>query len=293
MITNVLVTGGTHGNELTGVNVVKHWEQIKPTLKLPQNTPSISCTITNSDAVKYRTRFIDQDLNRQFSLEKLALNENKSDELLCKEERLAQSLNKEIGPKSSPSYDLVIDFHNTTANLGPCLIILCKGEFEVSMARYVKSVMPSSVMLLENEKPYEDFPYLCTLGKHGVMIELGNQAHGVNDPSIYLNGLQLLQAILDFCRLYNENNLPALMPVECYHLTGEVKYPDGAMHEYMIHPDLFGHDFEELKSGDPCFISVDGETVQWEGNATFPHFIGEVAYQHLGMAFSTSDRILL
>lgn len=291
MINNVLVVGGTHGNELTGITVVKQWDNVTEHLTLSQCNFNIQSMLANSAAIQQRTRYVEEDLNRQFSIEKLAENSHAEADALCMEGQLAQKLNQQFGPKANPTYDLVIDFHNTTANLGPCLIILATSEFEVGMARFVKHVMPDAVILLENEKTYEEFPYLCTLGKHGVMIELGAQPHGVNDPDVFQSGLTLLKAITDYCNLYNESKLPELAPIEAFHLTGEVPYPDKSTSEYMLHPALFGNDFEELNAGDPCFITVDGNTVCWEHDTTYPHFVGEVAYQHLGMAFATSDKI--
>ncbi|MEM0911567.1 MAG: aspartoacylase [Pseudomonadota bacterium] len=293
MINNILVTGGTHGNELTGITVVQQWNKIKAHLNLTSPLLDISSIMINHAAIEKRTRYVEQDLNRQFSSDKLAQIAAADPNKLCEEETLALELNKRFGPKSSPIIDLVIDFHNTTANLGPCLIILTTDDFEIGLARYVKKVMPEAVILLENEKTYEQFPYLCTLGKHGVMIELGSQSHGVNDPTIFASGLKMLKAITSYCDLYNQGNLPELTPIESFHLTGDVKYPTEKHGALMIHPNLFGHDFNELKPGAPCFITIDGESIKWERDVTFPHFIGEVAYQHLGLAFSTADKIML
>ena len=47
----------------------------------------------------------------------------------------------------------------------------------------------------------------------------------------------------------------------------------------MIHPNLQSKDYQPLHPGDPLFITFDGETINYEGNATvYPVFINEAAY---------------
>jgi aspartoacylase len=53
----------------------------------------------------------------------------------------------------------------------------------------------------------------------------------------------------------------------------------------MIHPQLQFKDYKALHTGDPIFLTFDGQTIAYEGESTvFPVFINEVAYYEKGIA---------
>ncbi len=99
----VLVIGGTHGNERTGVDLVLDLQR-KP-------IDFIKPIIANPKAVKNNTRYVETDLNRSVG-SKLAVSY---------EEVLATSLASKIKPA-----ELVIEFHNTTAKNNTCAIVTTK-----------------------------------------------------------------------------------------------------------------------------------------------------------------------
>ncbi|XP_078211551.1 aspartoacylase-like isoform X2 [Callithrix jacchus] len=68
----VAIFGGTHGNELTGVFLVKHW--LKNGAEIQRTGLEVKSFITNPRAVKTCTRYIDCDLHRIFDLENLGKN---------------------------------------------------------------------------------------------------------------------------------------------------------------------------------------------------------------------------
>lgn len=70
-IKKVAIFGGTHGNELTGVFLVKHW--LENGAEIQRTGLEVTPFITNPRAVKKCTRYIDCDLNRVFDLENLGL----------------------------------------------------------------------------------------------------------------------------------------------------------------------------------------------------------------------------
>lgn len=107
----VAVVGGTHGNELSGVELVKRW------LRRPEfesfESLEVQCHLGNEQAIDVCRRFIDSDLNRCFSRSKLA------QRLENYEARRARELNELLGPRfSEKAVDLCIDLHNTTSNFG-------------------------------------------------------------------------------------------------------------------------------------------------------------------------------
>jgi len=290
-ISNILITAGTHGNEMSGIKAVQQWQQKPSDITHYAPSSKIKLALINQQAMAANKRYIDEDLNRQFTHSAL---ENNSKSLL-NEHIIAQSLNEQYGPKGSSSTDLVIDIHNTTSNMGPTLIILVNDEFHQQMARHVKACMPEAIILVEDFQDYEAFGYLCTLGKRGVMIEVGPQPQGILKATAYAQTVKMTQAILSFVEAYNKNEAKPLAPVEAFRLLKEISYPtqsvDGAMQKSaMIHPQLDGQDFSLLEKGAPCFIDFEGNTISWAGEDTYPHFIGEAAYHHLHLAFATSDK---
>ena len=72
-IEQVAVVGGTHGNEFSGIYLLKKWQK-KPQL-LARNGLDVETLFANPKGFEENIRYIDCDLNRQFSLSDLADNE--------------------------------------------------------------------------------------------------------------------------------------------------------------------------------------------------------------------------
>lgn len=285
MLGKVVLVGGTHGNETSGIQLINHWKRHG----VPEHLAALNLdlVIANHSAIEDNVRFVDEDLNRQFTYQALA---EQKDTL---EAKCAEQFNREFGPKGSSTTDLVVDIHNTTSNMGATLIVLETDHFNTQLARYVKHVMPEAVILVEDEKPFEEHGYLCTVGKKGVMIEVGAQPQGVMREDVYKLVEKMAIAILTFCAHYNENESLIETPCEAFRLGETVSFPldDNGERTAMVHRDLQDNDFAPLLPGDPVFRAFDGETIGWWGNeVTFPHFINEAAYSKLHIAFATADK---
>lgn len=87
---NILVLGGTHGNELLGIQLVK--------LLKKRPIEGVKAVIANPRAVRAVTRFTESDLNRSFGEAYAGTYETK---------RAARL------KKLASGYDVVLDFHNT------------------------------------------------------------------------------------------------------------------------------------------------------------------------------------
>ena len=290
MFNSIALVGGTHGNETSGIQLIRNWQQFG----LPSrfNKLNVSLSIANEAAIAANVRFVDEDLNRQFTFERL------SDNNSAKEAELAKALNQKLGPKGDSNTDFVIDIHNTTSEMGATLIILEADEFHVQLARYVKQQMPEANILVEDEKPYLEHGYLCTTGKKGVMIEVGGQPQSVLREDVYLLTQTMAEAILDFCAAYNKGQIStdALPACEAFRLGDNVSFPLDAngKRTAMIHHSLQDNDFKPLIPGAPVFRTFDGKDILWENEAeTYPHFINEAAYFKLDVAFATAERIML
>ncbi|RPJ68806.1 aspartoacylase [Alteromonas sediminis] len=290
MINKVLIVGGTHGNETSGTTLLH--SAYKSAINSQFGGLTINFAMGNPRACKQNIRYTEEDLNRQFSLTSLAT------EAQCYEALRAQEINQQYGPKAAPTQDIVIDIHNTTSNMGPTLIVLQADEFHIGLSRYVKQHMPSAVILVEDEKPPQDHPYLCTIGKRGLMVEVGPQEQGVCRATITQQAFEMIQHILAFCELWNNKGravLTELTVAPAFRLDKVVEYPlsDSGERVAMIHPELQDRDFHLLQAGDPVFAHFDGNVTTWDGEPTYPHFINEAAYQHLQIAFATADSISL
>ncbi|MFC4700277.1 aspartoacylase [Glaciecola siphonariae] len=289
-IHSILICGGTHGNELSGVYAVRQWKQNSQKLQQLAPSANISFELVNKASVDARTRFIDEDLNRQFDLRKLQA--KRAEDGSSHEATLAQSLNEQYGPKPHGNIDLIVDIHNTTSAMGPTLIVLENDHFNQQLARYVKTHMPDAVILVEDHIPYEQHPYFCTLGKRSVMVEVGPQAQGALRADIYLQTLRMTELIVAFIETVNTNTDEQLPPVEAYRLIAEIPYPTDSLGQRsaMNHPNIDGNDFTEVRAGMPCFMDFEGKDILWEGDTVYPHFVGEAAYDKQNLAFATAQK---
>ena len=287
-VESIMVLGGTHGNELTGVRLIEQWATLAPTLKRP--SLKLSNRMANQRAVDQRVRFVDQDLNRQF-----VEGDDSEQPQSAHEQALASTLRNEFGPDSDAQPDLIIDVHNTTSQMGATLILVDDDRFNQQMARYVSQAMPKCNVLLENEKPYSQHPYLCTMGKRGVMIEMGAQPQGVCRADIFADCMDLLNHILDFCEAYNNRSVGDLPTCEVYQFGELVYFPLDENDNVcaLVAPTLQDGDFTAIAPGDTIFEGFDGSKIVWEGESvTYPHFINEAAYQQSHVAFSTANKIV-
>ena len=292
-IHTVLISAATHGNEMSGIAAVKRWQQNSTPLNHLAPSIEIELSLLNQQAMQLNTRFVEQDLNRQFSHAALSNNKNST----VYEHTLAQSYNQQFGPKGDSRTDFIIDIHNTTSNMGPTLIILVNDEFHQQLARFVKIRMPEAVILVEDYQDYDDFAYFCTLGKKGIMIEVGPQPQGILKAVAYQQTVAMTHAILEFIEQYNQQGLPQLQPTEAFRLGKEVSFPtteqNGVTEKLaMLHPNIEGKDFQLMAKGTACFVDFDGKDILWDEEDTYPHFIGESAYNHLHLAFATANKCL-
>jgi len=138
MIRDIVVAGGTHGNEYTGVWCIQHLDE---QLHLRQQFPSleVKTLLANPAAFHRNQRFVDTDLNREFTMNKLS-----SKAATTVEGRRAQELNAQFGPKEHPQTDLIIDLHSTTSSMGVTLIVSESDHLMAQAAAYVLKELQKS-----------------------------------------------------------------------------------------------------------------------------------------------------
>lgn len=287
-IKNVAVTGGTHGNELTGVNLIKHWT--KNPEEVNRNSFTTELHLANPKANQEVRRYIEQDLNRQFSQQDL-----KNPDLKGYEQKRAKALNELLGPKEDPRIDFIIDLHTTTANMGMSLIINTDDPLVVGMAFYIKQKMPEAHLFFNpNERMGDNF--LTSLGRlNGFLIEVGPIAQGLLNYQVYSDTHTAVMHALDYLELRNTGqaiDLPAQM--DGYQFIEKISLPEDSEGEItaMIHPNLQNKDYEEIKPGDPLFITLGGETIPYNGDTTvYGAFINEAAYYDQNIGLSLMEKV--
>jgi succinylglutamate desuccinylase len=260
-VKKVTIAGGTHGNEYTGVWCIKAIEKQRENYKDEReatngasnvgNNPinifrkypslEIDTLLANPMAYMENKRFIDTDLNREFSMEKLKrVNVNDETMELCDiqhefcsedddnlaslphEAIRAREIETKLGPKfiasSSPNgdaaypdprMDIVIDLHTTTANMGISLIIPEGDALMSAAAAYVLNKCKNeygydSVQCCMHALPKrQDRMNLSSCGRHGFTIEVGPTPQGVIRHDVVEQTEAALHSLLEFLHLRN------------------------------------------------------------------------------------------
>ncbi|XP_024859640.1 N-acyl-aromatic-L-amino acid amidohydrolase (carboxylate-forming) B-like [Kryptolebias marmoratus] len=287
-MSRVAICGGTHGNELTGVYVVREMQKQKVD-KL--GSASVTAVLANPRATDVCRRYIEKDLNRCFTdaLLRSPITDSTPYEL-----RRAQELNAQLGPKGSEeAVDLLIDLHNTTANMGLCLIFYSLDWITLHIYKYIQSKMTNvPVRAIQLDVPMSDAYSLESVGKHGFAIEVGPQPNGVLRADIFNAVKSAVDLTLTWLQEFSSGCTFEGGEVEAYTFAKHVDYPRDPAGEITaaVHPELQDKDFKLLRSGDPVFLMFSGETVTHEGEELYPFFVNECAYYEKNIAFQLARR---
>lgn len=291
-VQNIVFVGGTHGNELTGVHTIPWLEQQAWFQESPLN---LSTLIANPRAIEAVQRYVEKDLNRCFSTADLSQTTPSTYEI-----QLAQEINRQIGPKGPQSQtDLIVDIHNTTANMGISLII---GEMDPYIYCLCQHLLEMSDLVKVYYMPeiQEDSPYLPTVAKRDICLEIGPQAHGCLRAETLLQSQTICQAIVNFTEEWNscsdpihefkivlEKALPHYLQIQ------NLDYPRNTNGEIiaMIHPDIQDSDYKELDLDEQAvFIDFNGKSLENPIQGKYhPVFINEQAYYEKGIAMSLTN----
>lgn len=288
-IRTVAIVGGTHGNEFSGIYLEKRY-RLQPEL-MARSSFSCRTLFANPEAHAANKRYVHSDLNRQFKTADLA------NPLLSNyEQSRAKVINAELGPKGAAKTDFVIDLHNTTSNMGACLILTQPGRIYNLLAGYVKLKMPEAVISRDEDHfAAEDHALLCTVGTYGVIVEVGPQPQSVLRQDVLEQMHEMTQHILDFIELYNTNALPELPKrVEAFRYLHSIKLPLSASGERlgMVHKNIQDRDYQPIEPGAALFALFDGSEIAYDGaEVVYPTFINEAAYYDNNLAMSLNDKV--
>ncbi len=288
LIRRVAVVGGTHGNELTGVYLVKKFQQFPDLLK--RSSIEVVTLLANPQAVESNQRYIDRDLNRCFAKEDLA-----NLELRDYEDTLAKEISAQLVPKDRPHTDIIIDLHSTTAHMGLTILPIDKHPFNLKLAAYL-STLDSSVRICFGQSYGRNSPMLRSLAPFGCTIEVGSVPQGVLNARLFQQTEMLIHAILNYIDAYNRGQpLDTPSDLILYQAINSVDYPRNSLGELQaaIHPQLEYKDYQPLHPGEPMFLSFTGEEVFYQGESTvFPVFVNESAYyeKHIAMVLTEKQQ---
>ncbi len=291
-IKKVGITGGTHGNELTGVYLI-HKFQANPAL-VKRTSFETLCMHMNVGAIEQCTRYVDKDLNRTFTLKAL------EDYTLTEyEDSLSKVINQQIGPKGSdtPAVDLVIDLHTTTSDMGLSICVSTQDPFTWQAIAYVQEQIPELHIFRWNGDT-EDASFVSSIPPHGITIEVGPIPQGVLRADTFFGTERVVQAILDYVELHNQGKAIQYTEANIYDHVELIDYPRNAQGEItaMLHPSLQDNGYAKIEKGDPLFVTLEGKDICYEGEEP-RHilFANEAAYyeKHFSMCLTDKKTISL
>lgn len=288
-IGSVAIVGGTHGNEFSGIYLLRKWQSSPASIRRESFTTTT--LFANPRAFEENRRYLDCDLNRQFSREDL-----QNPTLGNYEQSRAKVMNFQLGPKGQSKTDFIIDLHNTTSNMGPTLILIQSDEFNRKMGAYVTQRMPEAVVVVEDQLTVEEHRFVCSISRQGVIVEIGPQPQSVLRQDTLDQMEAMTGHILDYIEHSNAGTLPPLQDYAAFRYEETLTLPmdDEGERIGVVHKDVQDKDFEPLRPGDPIFTLFSGEVITWGGKyEAYPHFINEAAYYDNNLAMSLAKRVII
>lgn len=286
MIKNIAITGGTHGNEFTGVYLVKKWQK-RPEL-IQRSTFKTITKLMNTRAIQEVRRYVEQDLNRSFGMLDLA-----DDTLETYEAKLAKELNEELGKKGSdnPNVDFIVDLHTTTANMGLSIVVSNPSTITWRAIAYL-SKMEAALKVYHWQGDIEN-SFVDSMAPNGFAIEVGAVPQGVLRANLFLQTEALIYHLLDYIEKENNgDDLGIESTLEIYEHDILVDYPRDEEGDIvaMVHQDRQDKDFTLIKKGDPLFLTLENETIEYDGEERYTIFINEAAYYEKGFAMTLAQK---
>ncbi|MCF6173420.1 MAG: aspartoacylase [Campylobacteraceae bacterium] len=290
-INKIAITGGTHGNELTGVYIINKYKTNPDLVK--RGSFQTICMHTNTGAMQKCTRYIDRDLNRAFIKKDLA-NTSK----YTYEDILAKNINEKLGPKGAKktAVDFIIDLHSTTSNMGLSLVIDNDSKLTWQVAAYLKETQPN-LHIFRWKGDTKEVSFVNSITKDGFAIEVGPIPQGVLRADLFFETEKLVGYILDFFEKYNTGKLnKTYKTLEIYDHIKLLDFPrskDGDINA-TVHQNLQDNGYYKLTKGDPLFVTLEGEIINYEEkDEVYALFINEAAYYEKGFAMCLTKKIVI
>jgi aspartoacylase len=281
----VMIIGGMHGNELTGVYLIKLFEQFPHLIE--RQGFEIQTLLANPQAIAECRRYLEKDLNRCFNdrdLQNLTLSSF--------EDKLAKQIYNNLKSQNQSQINMFVDLHSTTANMGLTLILIKLNPWLLQLAVYLSSINPEVRIVYIPSHAANSF--LISQCELGFALEVGPVPQGVLNAVLFQKTKEIISVVLDYVQAFNQGSIESKTnTLTLYEYTGTIDYPRNEHGEIqaMIHPQLQSRDFEPLNPGEPIFLTFDEETITYKGESTvFPIFINEAAYYEQGTAMCLTNK---
>ncbi len=291
IINKIAITGGTHGNELTGVYLINKFKN-NPQITKRDSFETVVLH-TNQKAIEKCRRYIDKDLNRTFITKDL--NDKK---MYSYEDILAKLINKKLGPKGAKktNVDFIVDLHSTTSNMGLSIVIDNDSKLTWQVAAYLKKKEPK-VNIFRWKGDTKEVSFVNSITKNGFAIEVGAIPQGILRADLFFETEKLIHHILDFFEKLNNNTLnQKYKEIEIYDYLKLLDFPRDKNGDIvaMVHPNLQDNDYKKIKKGDPLFITLNGEIIPYDKKEeVYALFINEAAYYEKGFAMCLAKKKII
>lgn len=270
----VLIFGGTHGNEWTGIYAIQKYAE---TFKAKYPSLKMDFILANPEAFKVNKRFTEEDLNRAFQY----LDEKRTTYEHNRAREIRDLINKED--------TFVIDLHTTTSNMGKTVILTDYNPLTLFVGQELSQRF-SDCRIIGSPDPKKK--YLASQTTKSLMIEVGPVANGVIDPVVLESTIDLLDATFSvLAKLPKDPKGEVVL----YEEVEDIYYPkneNGEINGY-IHAELQGNDFQKILGNYPAFKKFSGETMSLNcSEERYPIFINEAAYYPQQLAFTLCKKTL-
>jgi aspartoacylase len=264
----VVIVGGTHGNEWTGIQIVQHYQE-----ELRNKFPDLKLEFifANPEAHQQNSRFKDEDLNRAFE----HLHESRKTYEHIRAHEIKMIIDRE------PC--LVLDLHTTTASMGNTLIVSHYNPLNLSLCSKLSQEFKDCRVI---GAPDPKLKYLASQSKFGLILEVGPVANSVVEAIALESTLSLITSILGDM---SAPEAPLKGSVELYEETQDVPYPTndkGELNGY-IHSGFQGKNFQVIEGKFIPFRTFQNQNLEMKTDEKlFPIFINEAAYYPQNLAFT-------
>ncbi len=281
----ILIVSGTHGNEINPVWAVNQFSKHNDA---NVNHIEYKYTIGNPLAFERGCRYIDNDLNRSFNSTKDNLDNS------IYEINRANYLVEKFGVNGSDPCDIAIDLHTTTSNMGTSIVMYGRRIKDFCLAALLQHKFGLPIYL--HEKDQKQTGFLVEAWPCGLVIEIGSVAQNFYDPKIINRFLIIIKALRDEINKLKNNQIKLAKDLVVHVHQGSIDYPrekNGNINA-LIHPSRMNQDWKPIKTSDPLFMDMEGNTQTYKGEDTiWPVFIGEVAYKEKNIAMSFTKKEVL
>jgi aspartoacylase len=242
----------------------------------------------NEKAIVQCRRYVDEDLNRAFKVS--ALNDTTLDSY---ESKLAKRLNSLLGPKGSKDteVDFIVDLHTTTANMGLSIVVSNESHLTWQAIAYLCQKVPS--LNIYRWQGDEEDAFVDSIAPHGFAIEVGAVPQGVLRADLFMQTERLVYHLLDFIELVNadeEIDLPTEIEIYDHEILLDYPRDESGDISAMVHQDRQDKDYMLIERGSPLFLTLEGESICYDGEPLYALFINEAAYYEKGFAMCLAKK---